>query len=76
MKPISIILVGAFLITLSAQAGTATGNGGHAVVCRNSAYQITRVELLDFYEARLLRGINHNLDSIHGNWLTKGQAVL
>ncbi len=76
MKQVLIILVGILLVIFSAQAGTATGNGGHAVVCRNAANKITRVELLDFYEARILRGINHNLDSISGNWLIKGQAVL
>lgn len=38
------------------------GNGGDGVVCRNDQGKITSIELLDFYEAQTLRGINHDLD--------------
>jgi hypothetical protein len=42
-------------------ASKEVGNGGDAVVCRNNAGDITKVELLDYYEARVMRGIEVNL---------------
>lgn len=34
------------------------GNGGDAVVCRNTRGEITSAELLDYYEGRILRGFS------------------
>lgn len=37
------------------------GNGGDVVACRDQTGALTSVELLDFYEARTLRGIQRDL---------------
>jgi hypothetical protein len=54
----------ALLLALAAPAfagGQEVGNGGDAVVCRDAGGNITSAELLDFYEARVLRGIDRDL---------------
>jgi hypothetical protein len=52
-----------FLIPLTAFAngGQEVGNGGDAVVCRDAGGAVTSAELLDYYEARELRGIIKDL---------------
>lgn len=42
-------------------AGQVVGNGGHAVVCRDSSGKITRAELYDYYEGRELRKLHISL---------------
>ena len=44
-------------------AGDERGNGGDAVVCRDQVGKITKVELLDYYEARVMRNIQIDLGS-------------
>lgn len=48
----------AFLVSAHAHAAQVVGNGGDAVVCRDAAGQITRAELYDYYEGRVLRGLH------------------
>lgn len=59
MKKLMMImaLTATQLIASLAVAETTVGNGGDLVVCRNSQNKITSVELLDYFEARELRGI-------------------
>lgn len=38
-------------------SGNEGGNGGDAIVCRNSKHEILSAELFDYYEARVLREI-------------------
>jgi hypothetical protein len=58
-----ISLLSALLLVSPAFAagGQEVGNGGNAVVCRDEGGAITSAELLDFYEARTLRGIQRDL---------------
>ena len=49
------------LFSASAFGGHVTGNGGDAIVCRDSYENVTFAELLDFYEARVERGFPHHL---------------
>ncbi len=44
------------LLVNIAFAGNERGNGGDVVVCRNDNGEISSVELLDYYEGRILRG--------------------
>jgi hypothetical protein len=46
-----------------AKAGNENGNGGDAVVCRNAKQEIISAELLDYYEARVMRGITIELNT-------------
>jgi hypothetical protein len=55
------LLLLSFLLSTQLFASKEVGNGGDAVVCRNNAGDITSVELLDYYEARVMRGIEVNL---------------
>ena len=58
------VLAAAFFVSslgLAAGGGSEAGNGGNTVVCRDSAGKVLTVELLDFYEARVMRGINRDL---------------
>lgn len=41
-----------------AALGDEKGNGGDAVVCRDNAGGITSIEMFDYFEARVLRGMN------------------
>lgn len=45
------------------EGGSGMGNGGDAVVCRNSKGNILSAEPLDIFEARVLRGIDLKLDT-------------
>jgi hypothetical protein len=66
-----------FLLAKLALAGGSTvGNGGGTVVCRDVNHQITSIELLDFYEARTLRNITIDIQSIPGTWQQKAAAVI
>jgi hypothetical protein len=50
------------LLSNSALAGgSSAGNGGNTIVCFDGNNQIKTVELLDFYEARVKRGITPDL---------------
>ena len=51
----------ALLTTLHAHAGIEVGNGGDAIVCRDSGHQITSAELFDYYEARVLEDVSVDL---------------
>lgn len=57
-KLISLILM---MILTSAFAGEKGGNGGDGVVCRTPQGEIKSTELLDFYEARVLRDLKPEL---------------
>lgn len=41
-----------------AYAGGSVENGGNVVVCRTPGHEIQSIELLDYYEARVMRGLN------------------
>ncbi len=60
---IVIIQLGcSFLVRASESA---VGNGGDGVVCRDAHKKIISVQLLDFYEAKTQRGIQHDLGGTH-----------
>lgn len=56
MKKTFLIVVLSFW-QASASTGGTVGNGGDLVVCRDPQQKIISTELLDYYEARTLRGI-------------------
>lgn len=60
---LSIFVLGLFF-AFQGFGGDDAGNGGHGVVCRDGAGNITSIELLDFYEARVLM---HGLTPDLGN---------
>lgn len=45
------------LLSINSHAAKEVGNGGDAVVCRDSTGAIQKAELLDYYEARTLRAL-------------------
>ena len=55
-------LIGSLLaFSFSAFAGHETGNGGEVIVCADASGLHASAELLDFYEARVIRQINRDL---------------
>ena len=50
----------AMLNVSAALAGGRVGNGGDGVVCRDSNKKIVSIELLDFYERKLISAIEFN----------------
>jgi hypothetical protein len=56
MKHLKWFALSAVLVSAQVYAGDKAGNGGNVVVCRDKAGQIGTIELLDFYEARVMRG--------------------
>lgn len=59
------------------EMGTETGNGGGVVVCRNSTTNvIEKAELLDFYEARVVRKLKLDLGAEDLDFKIKIQNVL
>lgn len=56
-----IIALFSVIVLMTAYAGDEVGNGGNSVVCKD------RVELLDLYEAKLLRGTKVDLDALSGS---------
>lgn len=56
-----VCLIAMFVGSEFALADRDIGNGGDVVVCRDSKQKILRIELLDFYEARILHGIHYDL---------------
>jgi hypothetical protein len=66
MKPNKCLFIVLFLaLAQSGQTfggeGSGVGNGGDVIVCKDTAGNITNVELLDFYEARALRNLTLDL---------------
>lgn len=61
MKKIIGIMI--LLVANFAAAETTVGNGGDLVVCRHQDGSIKSVELLDYFEARELRGIHADINS-------------
>lgn len=57
LKGVSLACIPVALLLSSALAGDDRGNGGDFMVCRNPDASIRSVELLDFYEARVIRGV-------------------
>jgi hypothetical protein len=56
----SILLIVFMSWAMSSQlafAGNSVGNGGNVVVCKDAAARVTSIELLDYYEGKVLRGI-------------------
>ena len=47
-----------FFISSTSLAGSWSSGGGNAVVCRGELMEIKSVELLDFYEGRILYGLS------------------
>lgn len=56
MSLLNLLVIGSFF-TSAAYAGNENGNGGDGIYCRTSS----SIELLDYYEARVLRGVVPNL---------------
>ena len=52
MNHVRIQLLALLLCPLAFAGGKETGNGGHAIVCRDGSNRIQSVEVLDLYEAR------------------------
>jgi hypothetical protein len=71
-----VFLLLTLLLTQNLYASKEVGNGGDAVVCRNNQGDITKVELLDYYEARVMRGIIVNLGAPHLSVEEKVDLVL
>ena len=67
MKLLLKILLSTFLISQAANisfaGGDHIGNGGDGVVCRDDLQKITSIELLDFYEGRVLRKLTPKIDT-------------
>jgi hypothetical protein len=62
MKTKIIASLAVLMLAKSALAGgSSAGNGGNTIVCLDGNGQIKSVELLDFYEARVKRGITPDL---------------
>ena len=74
MKPLLIVMM--LLVAGNIFAGDKLGNGGDAVVCRNSTGQIISSELLDYYEAREIRKINIDTGPANDSVDTKLNLVL
>lgn len=55
MKMLLFIFLGSALIGSTGMASKEVGNGGDVVTCRNSSGVIQSIELLDFYEERVIR---------------------
>ncbi len=54
-------LISAFILIISFSAiANEKGNGGDAIVCRNSQGKIESSELLDYYEGREFRKVSHH----------------
>ncbi|MBF0300294.1 MAG: hypothetical protein HQK51_16350 [Oligoflexia bacterium] len=62
--------------TYKLNTGVDIGNGGDAVVCKNQTGEIISVEQFDFYEARNIRNINHQLGDISVSPLDKVLLVI
>ena len=61
------LIIWTLLLSASAFAGKEGGNGGDVLVCKDENKNITSVELLDFYEARVkgrIKGIDLGDDSL------------
>lgn len=71
MKTITIILLS--ILSFSTFAGDKVLNGGNAIVCRDSAKQITSVKVLDLYEVELAGGVVH-FDPTKATWKEKLEA--
>lgn len=64
------------IIFNSLASDTDIGNGGDALVCRNNQKKIVSAELLDYYEARILRNTNVYLGGKKLSYLDKIKLVL
>lgn len=57
-------------------AGNVRGNGGGVVVCRDGQGKILSAEILDFYEARELRHMQHDFGPATSTYMEKVKYVL
>ncbi|MCB0341057.1 MAG: hypothetical protein H6626_12090 [Pseudobdellovibrionaceae bacterium] len=57
----SVVLSFCLISTTTMAGGRLVGNGGDIVVCENSKNEVERIEVLDHYEAKTLRGQTVNL---------------
>lgn len=57
-----LLLAGLMMTSLSALASGDRGNGGDAMVCRDSKGEIISAEVLDLYEGRVIRSISYDED--------------
>lgn len=76
-----IVLVGSLVLSQTitmalAFADHRVGNGGDAIVCRDAEGGITSAELLDFYEARLLRDVVPAFDAPAATPVEKALAAV
>ncbi|MGE3760578.1 MAG: hypothetical protein AB7H97_22630, partial [Pseudobdellovibrionaceae bacterium] len=76
MKNLFLIISTSFIFSISAYGTKEVGNGGDAVVCRDSSQDIVSSELLDFYEGRVMRGMVFDLDHAGPSYLEKVKFVL
>ena len=58
-----VVLLSAFVSFQAQATGRTVGNGGDVVVCEDQTGAIKSIELLDFYEGRILKGINADFGS-------------
>lgn len=65
-----------FVSRLIMSSGGAVGNGGGTIVCRNPDRSIRSIEVLDLFEARVLRKNPTDLESFAGDWRAKVRAVI
>jgi hypothetical protein len=61
MKPIMFLFFTGFAFSVAWASGRTVGNGGDVIVCENQAGEMQSIELLDFYEGRVLKGIQTEL---------------
>jgi hypothetical protein len=64
MKYSFLILLTMFPFQFLWATGRTVGNGGDVIVCETQAGQLQSIELLDFYEGRVLKGIQTELGEI------------
>lgn len=51
-------LLSTLLTSYSFAGGVTVGNGGNSVICKDSLAQVTKAEIFDLYEGRVLKGLS------------------
>jgi hypothetical protein len=69
-------LLCASLLASEAWAGKEAGNGGNVVTCRKADHSLTSIEMLDYYEARVFRGISVSMGDASFDYKQKIDLVL
>jgi hypothetical protein len=63
-------------VEFSVEGGSHAGNGGGTIVCRKRDGGVRTIQLLDYFEARELRGLDLDIGKINGNWKVKAGYVI